>query len=243
MSDYPHRETTAYGTRARTADIDQGLRAYMLKVYNYMMAGVALTGVVAYGVYYMAATNPAFAQLVYNSPLKYVIMFAPLVMVFAMSAMVNKMSYGATQLAFWGFAALMGASLSFIFIAYGGQSIARVFFITAAAFGGLSLYGYTTKKDLSGWGTFLIMGLIGLIIASIVNIFVGSTALQFAVSVLGVLIFSGLTAYDTQRIKEMYHINHGAAALGKMAIMGALSLYLDFINLFMSLLSLFGSSD
>lgn len=243
MSEYPPRQTAAYGSATRATEIDQGLRAYMMRVYNYMMGGVALTGLVAYGVYSLASTNPAFAQLMYGSPLKWVVMFAPLIMVFAISAMVNKMSYFATQLSFWTFAALMGASLSFIFLAYGGQSIARVFFISAAAFGALSVYGYTTKKDLSGWGTFLFMGLIGIIIASIVNIWLGSTALQFAVSTIGVLVFAGLTAYDTQRIKSIYHVSHSAATLGKMAIMGALSLYLDFINLFMSLLSLFGSSE
>ncbi len=243
MSDYQHRETTAYGSATRARDMDQGLRAYMLRVYNYMMGGVALTGIVAYGIYTMAANNPAMAQVIYNSPLKWLIMFAPLIMVFAMSAMINKMSFAATQITFWVFAALMGASLSWIFLAYGGVSISRVFFISAAAFGGLSLYGYTTKKDLSGWGSFLIMGLIGLIIASIVNIFLASSALQFAVSCIGVLIFAGLTAYDTQRIKEMYHVNHGTATLGKMAIMGALSLYLDFINLFLNLLYLFGGNE
>lgn len=243
MSDYQHRETATYGTQSRARDIDQGLRAYMLQVYNYMMGGVALTGVVAYGIFSMATTNPAFAQVMYNSPLKWLVMFAPLIMVFAISAMVNRMSYGALQVCFWVFAALMGASLSWIFLAYGGVSIARVFFISAAAFGALSIYGYTTKKDLSGWGTFLFMGLIGIIIASIVNIFLASSALQFAVSCIGVLVFAGLTAYDTQRIKEMYHVNHGAATLGKMAVMGALSLYLDFINLFMSLLHLFGGNE
>lgn len=243
MSDYQQREATQYGTQTRTREIDAGLRAYMMRVYNYMMGGVALTGLVAYGVFSMATTNPQFAQLMYNSPLKWVVMFAPLIMVFAISAMVNRMSYGALQICFWSFAALMGASLSWIFLAYGGVSITRVFFISAAAFGALSIYGYTTKKDLSGWGTFLFMGLIGLIIASLVNIFLQSSALQFAVSCIGVLVFAGLTAYDTQRIKSMYYVGHGAATLGKMAIMGALSLYLDFINLFMSLLSLFGSSE
>lgn len=239
MSEYQRHQQTAYGTATRTRDIDEGLRAYMMKVYNYMMGGVALTGLVAYGI----STNAELLNLIYSTPLKWVVMFAPLVMVFAISAMVHKMSFTATQICFWVFAALMGASLSWIFIRYGGVSITRVFFISAAAFGALSVYGYTTKKDLSGWGTFLFMGLIGLIIASIVNIFLASSALQFAVSCIGVLVFAGLTAYDTQRIKEMYHVNHGTATLGKMAVMGALSLYLDFINLFISLLSLFGSSE
>ena len=243
MSDYQQHQDVSRGTLSRAREIDQGLRAYMMQVYNYMMAGVALTGVVAYGVYYMSTQNAAFAQLMYNSPLKWVIMFAPLGMVFFLSARMHKMSYGGAQIAFWAFAALMGASLSYIFLRYGGTSITRVFFISAAAFGALSLYGYTTKKDLSGWGTFLFMGLIGIVIASIVNIFLASSALQFAVSVIGVLIFSGLTAYDTQRIKEAYYEGHGYETLGKLAIMGALSLYLDFINLFMSLLSLFGSNE
>jgi len=252
MSDYQQREAANYGTRTQSREIDQGLRAYMMSVYNYMMGGVALTGVVAYSVFSLATgTDPAtgsvilteFGNTIYGSSLKYLLMFAPLIMVFAISAMVNKMSYGMLQICFWGFAALMGMSLSSIFLAYGGVSIARVFFISAAAFGALSVYGYVTKKDISGWGTFLFMGLIGLILASIVNIFLQSSALQFAVSSIGVLVFAGLTAYDTQRIKSMYHVSHGAAALGKMAVMGALSLYLDFINMFMSLLHLFGGND
>ncbi|GAA6212280.1 Bax inhibitor-1/YccA family protein [Hyphomicrobiales bacterium 4NK60-0047b] len=243
MSDYQQHQDVSTGSLSRAREIDQGLRAYMMQVYNYMMAGVALTGVVAYGVFHMATTNPAFGQLMYNSPLKWVLMFAPLGMVFFLSARMHKMSFSGAQIAFWIFAALMGASLSWIFLRYGGTSITRVFFISAAAFGALSVYGYVTKKDLSGWGTFLFMGLIGIIIASIVNIFIASSALQFAVSVIGVLIFAGLTAYDTQRIKEAYYVGHGAETLGKLAIMGALSLYLDFINLFMSLLSIFGSSD
>jgi len=170
-------------------------------------------------------------------------MLAPLGMVFFLSARMQKMSFGAAQLAFWAFAALMGLSLASIFMVYAGESITRVFFISAAAFGGLSLYGYTTKKDLSGWGSFLIMGLIGIIIASVVNIFLASSAMQFAISVIGVLVFAGLTAYDTQQIKEMYYVGDGEATMGKKAIMGALRLYLDFINLFMMLLSLFGNRN
>lgn len=243
MSEYQRREQAAYGSTTRSAEIDQGLRTYMMQVYNYMMGGVALTGLVAYGVFSLASTNPEFRELMFNSPLRWVIMFAPLAMVFGMSAMINKMSYFATQITFWVFAALMGASLSWIFFRYGGVSISRVFFISAAAFGSLSVYGYVTKKDLSGWGTFLFMGLIGIILASIVNIWIGSSALQFAISTIGVLVFAGLTAYDTQRIKSMYHVSHGAQMLGKMAIMGALNLYLDFINLFMSMLYLFGGND
>ncbi|MFQ5626029.1 MAG: Bax inhibitor-1/YccA family protein [Methyloligellaceae bacterium] len=230
--------------------IDEGLRAYMLRVYNYMAAGVAITGVVAYVTFMMAVVQTAagvqltdFGNMLFNSPLKWVVFLAPLGMVFFISARVGNMSVGGAQTAFWVFAALMGLSLASIFLVYAHGSIARVFFITAAAFGGLSLYGYTTKKDLSGWGSFLIMGLIGIIIAMPVNIFLASSALQFAISVIGVLIFSGLTAYDTQRIKEMYFAGDGAAVMGKKAIMGALSLYLDFINLFMMLLSLFGSRE
>ena len=230
--------------------IDQGLRAYMLRVYNYMAAGVAITGVVAYVTYMMAVVQTSagpqltgFGNMIFNSPLKWVVMLAPLGMVFFLSARINKMSVSAAQTTFWAFAALMGLSLASIFMVYAGGSIARVFFISAAAFGGLSLYGYTTKKDLSGWGSFLIMGLIGIIIASIVNIFLASSAMQFAISVIGVLVFAGLTAYDTQQIKEMYYVGDGEATMGKKAIMGALRLYLDFINLFLMLLSLFGNRE
>ena len=170
-------------------------------------------------------------------------MLAPLGMVFFLSARLNKMSVSGAQMAFWIFAGLMGLSLSSIFLVYTGASLTRVFFISAAAFGGLSLYGYTTKKDISGWGSFLIMGLIGIIIASVVNIFLASSALQFAVSVIGVLVFAGLTAYDTQQIKEMYYEGDSTAVAGRKAIGGALRLYLDFINLFLMLLSLFGSRE
>lgn len=230
--------------------IDEGLRAYMIRVYNYMAAGVAITGVVAYATFMMAVAQTAagvqlteFGAFLFNSPFKWVVMLAPLGMVFYLSARINSMSVSGAQIAFWSFAALMGLSLASIFLVYAHGSIARVFFISAAAFGGLSLYGYTTKKDLSGWGSFLIMGLIGIILASLVNIFLASSALQFAVSVIGVLVFAGLTAYDTQRIKEMYYVGDGAATMGKKAIMGALSLYLDFINLFLMLLSLFGNRE
>ena len=238
----------AQGTAVGRAEaIDQGLRAYMLRVYNYMASGVAITGVVAYLIYAVSVVQGAagleltsFGQFMFASAFKWVVIFAPLAMVFFISARINAMSLSAAQIAFWVFAALMGASISSIFLVYAGESIARVFFITAAAFGGLSLYGYTTSRDLSAWGSFLIMGLIGIIIASLVNLFIGSTALQFAVSVIGVLIFSGLTAYDTQRIKEMYYVGDDGTVAGRKAVMGALSLYLDFINLFMMLLSLFG---
>jgi hypothetical protein len=243
MADYDNQGIYRTRTGAAAHAIDEGLRAYMIQVYNYMAAGVAITGVVAYATYMAAASSPAFAQLIYASPLKWVIILAPLGMVFFLSAKLHSMSVSGAQLAFWIFAGLMGLSLSSIFLVYTGQSITQVFFISAAAFGGLSLYGYTTKKDLSGWGSFLIMGLIGIIIASLVNLFLASSALQFAVSVIGVLVFAGLTAYDTQQIKEMYYEGDSTAVAGRKAIGGALRLYLDFINLFMMLLSLFGSRE
>lgn len=243
------RQTMGVGARSgAAAAFDQGLRTYMLKVYNYMASGVAITGIVAYLAFSMAfeqtATGlqpTALGVALYGSPLKWVVLLAPLGMVFFLSARIQKMSASGAQLAFWVFAGLMGLSLGSIFAVYTGNSIARVFFISAAAFGGLSLYGYTTKKDLSGWGSFLVMGLIGIIIASVVNIFLASSAMQFAISVIGVLVFAGLTAYDTQSIKEMYYEGDGEATTGRKAIMGALRLYLDFINLFMMLLSLFGN--
>ncbi|MCT8972301.1 Bax inhibitor-1/YccA family protein [Microbaculum sp. A6E488] len=233
-------------SHAGVGAIDEGLRAYMLQVYNYMAIGLAVTGVVAFGAFTMAVSGgqlTGFGQAIYASPLKWVIMLAPLGMVFFLSARLNSLSLGGAQMAFWIFAALMGLSLSSIFLVYTGNSIARVFFITAASFGALSLYGYTTKKDLSGWGSFLFMGLIGIIIASVVNIFLASSALQFAVSVIGVLVFAGLTAYDTQQIKEMYSAQDDGTMAGRKAIMGALRLYLDFINLFVMLLSLFGNRE
>ncbi|MEM8796723.1 MAG: Bax inhibitor-1/YccA family protein, partial [Pseudomonadota bacterium] len=184
-----------------------------------------------------------FGATLWTSPLKWVVMLAPLAMVFFMSFRVHKMSVGAAQSTFWAFAALMGMSLSTILLVYTSESIVRVFFITAAAFGSLSLFGYTTKRDISGWGSFLFMGLIGIIIAMVVNIFMQSSALQFAISVIGVLVFAGLTAYDTQRIKEMYFEGDGEVAMGRKAIMGALSLYLNFINMFIMLLQLFGNRE
>ena len=238
-------------TGARTdVAVDEGLRAYMMRVYNYMAAGVFLTGIVAYVTSQAAITRgptgaqqlTEFGQLIYVSPLKWVIMLAPLAFVFFLSFRIYKMSVPAAQIAFWAFAAVMGLSLSSIFLVYTGQSITQVFFVTAAAFGGLSLYGYTTKRNLSAWGTFLFMGLIGVVIASLVNLFLQSSALQFAISVIGVLVFAGLTAYDTQRIKDGYsEVMGDATAMTKGAIMGALNLYLDFINLFVMLLQLFGS--
>ncbi len=247
-------------TAARTGvAVDEGLRAYMLSVYNYMAAGVALTGIVAYMLFSAAVTGDPgsavarlgngtmlteFGRLLYVSPLRWVLMLAPLGFVFFLSMRVYQMSVSAAQITFWLFAAVMGASLSTIFLVYTGASITRVFFITAAAFGGLSLWGYTTRKDLSGWGTFLFMGLIGIILAALVNLFLQSSALQFALSVMGVLVFAGLTAYDTQRIKDGYYAVAGSAEMAaKTAIMGALSLYLDFINMFTSLLYLFGERE
>jgi uncharacterized protein len=253
-----NRQTLA-GTRAGADVIDAGLRAYMLRVYNYMGAGLAITGIIAYAFYAMAVTdNPAeavarvgtsgimlteFGRLIFVSPLKWVILLAPLALVFFMSARLHKMSLPAAQGTFWLYAALVGASLASIFLVYAHGSIANVFFITAATFGGLSLYGYTTKSDLSGWGSFLIMGVIGIVIASIVNIWLASGALTFAISVIGVLVFSGLTAYDTQQIKEMYYEGDSELVAGQKSIMGALRLYLDFLNLFLMLLSLFGNRE
>jgi FtsH-binding integral membrane protein len=235
-----------YSVGAGTAaEIDQGLRSHMLHVYNYMASGVLLTGIVALLTANMAVVDGQLTQLgalLYNSPLKWVVMLSPLALVMVMSFGLNKLSLFALQASFWVFAALMGLSLSSIFLVFTGESIARVFFISAAAFGGLSLFGYTTKRDLSGWGSFLIMGLIGIIIASLVNLFLASSMMEFVISVIGVLVFAGLTAYDTQRIKELYFANLGSEQTAKLSIMGALSLYLDFINLFMMLLRLFGSS-
>jgi FtsH-binding integral membrane protein len=243
----PRSAASAYPTRTGAA-VDEGLRSYMLGVYNYMAAGVALTGVAAYVTSMMAVGADgqltAFGTALYASPLKWVVMLAPLAFVFFLSFRIEKMSVGAAQLTFWLFAAVMGVSLSSIFLVFTGQSIAQIFFITAATFGALSLWGYTTKRDISAWGSFLFMGLIGIILASIVNIFLQSSGLQFAISVIGVLVFAGLTAYDTQRIKDGYFMVAGnAEAMGRSAIMGALALYLDFINMFMMLLNLFGNRE
>nr|WP_181703524.1 Bax inhibitor-1/YccA family protein [Chthonobacter albigriseus] len=228
-------------------EIDQGLRAYMLKVYNYMAIGLLVTGLAAYGAFSAAVVETSeglaltsFGQLLFASPLRWVLIFAPLGAVMFLSFRIHKMSVGAAQLTFWIYAGLVGLSLSSIFLVYTSTSISQVFFVTAAAFGALSLYGYTTGRDLSAMGSFLIMGLFGVIIASIVNIFLASSALAFAVSVIGVLVFAGLTAYDTQRIKEMYFAGDDGATAGRKAIMGALTLYLDFINMFVMMLQLFG---
>ena len=244
MADFRQSQVN-YGTQARAgADYDAGLRSYMLGIYNYMALALAVTGIAALGTAYLAQSNPAVANAIYASPLRYVIMFAPLAFVMVLSFGINKLSKSAAQLVFWAFAAIMGVSMSWIFMVYQLGSIVQTFFVTAAAFGGLSLYGYTTKRNLSGMGSFLVMGLIGLIIASVVNIFLASSALQFAISVIGVLIFAGLTAYDTQRLKVEYDMVAGnVAAMGKASLMGALSLYLNFINMFMFLLSFFGNRE
>jgi uncharacterized protein len=225
------------------AVVDEGLRSYMLKVYNTMGLGLALTGVTALGTATLAANNPAFAQLIYASPLKWVIMLAPLAAVFFLSFRIQSMSLSAATTTFFVYAGILGVSLSSIFLVYTGASIVQTFFITAASFGALSLYGYTTKRDLTGMGSFLFMGLIGLLLASVVNIFLASSALQFVISAVGVLIFAGLTAYDTQDIKNMYYEADDSDSMGKKALMGALRLYLDFINMFMFLLQFLGNRE
>ncbi len=230
-------------SKTTSVEIDLGLKAYMNKVYSFMAVGLALTGVIAHltstlAFNFSTNTYTNFGATIYGSPLAFLIMLAPLGFIIALNMGISKMKESTVQILFWAFASVMGLSLSSIFIQYTGESVARVFFISASAFGALSLYGYTTKKDLTGWGSFLFIGLIGIIIASIVNIFVASTALQFGISVIGVLVFAGLTAYDTQRIKAMYY--DGSGQEGKKAIMGALTLYLDFINLFIMLIQLFG---
>ncbi len=240
MADYQSTRTVGVGTR--TADIDAGLRAHMNKVYGLMSVGMAITGAVAWAI----GTNDAMIQAIFATPLKWVVMFLPLVMVFAFSALIPRLSVAAAQLFFYVYAAAMGLSLSFIFAVYTSTSIATTFFVTAIAFAALSLYGYTTKKDLSAMGTFLMMGVIGLLVAMVVNLFLASTALAFAISAIGVLIFAGLTAYDTQNIKNTYlqHAQNGDQEwLGKAAIMGALNLYLDFINMFMFLLNFMGDRE
>lgn len=217
---------------------DAGLRSYMLKVYNYMASGVLLTGIVA-----LLFASSGFAAQVMATPLKWLIILAPLGFVFAMSFGANRMQTGTLQTLFWGFAVAMGLSMSTIFLVYTGVSIAQTFFAVTGAFLGLSLYGYTTKKDLSGFGTFLIMGVVGLLIAMVINIFLQSPAMHFAISAIGVLLFAGLTAYDTQKIKSTYAYVAGTDMMGKAAILGALTLYLDFINMFQFLLSFMGNRE
>jgi FtsH-binding integral membrane protein len=250
MANYENQPARYGASAAGTVGaIDEGLRAYMLRVYNYMAIGLGLTGVAAYLTYSLSFQEvggqlvpTALGQTLFGSPLMWVIIFAPLALVFFLSFRIHTMSVGAAQTTFWVYASLVGVSLATIFVVYTAESITQVFFITAGTFGAMSLWGYTTKRDLTGMGSFLIMGLIGIIIASIVNIFLASSALGFAISIIGVLVFTGLTAYDTQKIKEMYSVSDDGTVAGRKAIMGALSLYLDFINLFLMLLRLFGQS-
>ena len=246
MANYENQPRTgATVGRSAVGEIDEGLRAHMLRVYNYMTIGLALTGAVAWTV-----VNTSLAGLFFQvsgptaglTALGWVAFIAPLGLVFWMSFGIHRMSVGTAQAVFWGYAGLMGVALSPILLIYTGASIAKVFFISAAAFGGLSVWGYTTTRDLTGWGSFLFMGLIGIIVAMVVNIFLASPAIDFAISVIGVLVFAGLTAYDTQKIKEMYYVGDDGTVAGRKAIMGALRLYLDFINLFLMLLRLFGNN-
>ena len=223
-------------SQSQSTTIDQGLRDYMMKVYNYMTSGLAISGLVAWGF----SQSPTLMGAIYGTALQWVVMLAPLGFIFFLGARLQKMSTSAAQMTFWAFAAVMGISLSYIFIVFTGVSIVRVFLITSCTFATMSIYGYATKRDLTKFGSFLIMGLIGIIIASIVNIFLQSSAMQFVISCVGVLVFVGLTAYDTQRIKSTYYQVAGTAFAGKAAIMGALTLYLDFINLFIMLMQLFG---
>jgi FtsH-binding integral membrane protein len=229
-------------TSSQSAIIDEGLRKHMSKVYGLMAVAMVITGLVAYAV----GTSQVLLQVIFGTPLKWVVMFAPLGVVFIFSARMHKMRYETAQLVFWIFSALVGLSISYIFAVYTGISIAQTFFTTAIAFAGLSIYGYTTKRNLSGMRSFLIMGVVGLIIASIINIFVASAAFQFAISLIGVLIFAGLTAYDTQNIKNTYlqlRASNGEEFAKKAGIMGALSLYLNFLNMFMFLLSFMGNRE
>jgi FtsH-binding integral membrane protein len=233
-----------YIVRNRTAQtseayFDEGLRSHMLRVYNYMGGGLVLTGIVAF----LVASTPAIYQPIFGTPLKWVVMLAPLAFIFIMSWRMEAMSAATAQLLFWTFCALMGLSLASIFLAFTGTSIARTFFIAAAMFGATSLYGYTTRRDLTSMGSFLIMGLIGIIIAMLANLFIQSSALQFAISVIGVIVFTGLTAYDTQNIKQQYAEGHGSELQSKLAVFGALSLYLNFINIFQLLLGLTGERE
>jgi FtsH-binding integral membrane protein len=266
MSDFDRNAATAqYGrplTRAEAAVVDEGLRAYMLRIYNYMVLGLAITGVAALGIYMISVTTDPSAAFqtarplarglfltpigyaLFVSPLKWAVILAPLGLVFFLSFRIQTMRATTAQITFWIYAALVGVSLGSIFLIYTHTSIVRVFFITAASFGALSLWGYTTKRDLTGMGSFLVMGLFGIIIASLVNVFLASTMMQFIISVAGVLVFAGLTAYDTQRLKSEYI--YGATdgeVMERSAIMGALSLYLDFLNLFTMLLQLMGTRD
>jgi FtsH-binding integral membrane protein len=228
-------------TTARTGDalFDAGLRQHMLRVYNYMGLGLVLTGLIALAV----SSTPALYVPIFGTPLKWVVMLAPLAFVLFFSFRIQSMSAGAAQGFFWAFCAVMGLSLASVFLVFTGVSIARTFFIAAAMFGATSLFGYTTKRDLSQFGSFLIMGLIGVVIASLVNLFLGSSALQFVVSVVGILVFTGLTAWDTQAIKEQYAEHYDSESKQKLAVFGAFSLYLNFVNLFQLLLYFTGQRE
>jgi len=229
----------AFGGAIGQAQIDAGLRSHMLRVYQFMTMGLGITGLVAA----LVAFTPALRDVILLSPLRWVVMLAPLAFVFFFSFRIDRMTFATAQAAFLAFSAVMGASMASIFLVFTGESIVRVFFITAGTFAAMSLYGYTTKTDLSRMGSFMVMGLIGIVIASLVNIFIGSSALQFAISVIGVIVFTGLTAWDTQQIKEQYAEHWDSESKGKLAVMGALTLYLDFINLFQMLLSLLGNRE
>lgn len=236
----PIQNRFGYGAQAQSAALfDEGLRKHMLRVYNYMGLGLVITGIVAF----VVSQTPALYVPIFQTPLKWVVMLAPLAFVFFFSFRIHAMSAATAQMAFWAFAAVMGLSLASVFLVFTGTSIARTFFITATMFGAMSLYGYTTRRDLAQFGSFLVMGLIGVIIASIVNIFLGSSALQFAISVIGVFVFVGLTAWDTQNIKQQYAENFDQESQQKLAVFGALSLYLNFVNLFQLLLSLTGQRE
>src|SRR6476469_8286301 len=238
MANWQDPQTTGVGAASVSvprAARDVGLRSYMLSVYNYMASGVLLTGIVA-----LLFAGSGYAAQVMATPLRWLIGVSPLAIVFAMSVGAQRMRTGTLQLLFWAFASLMGLSMSTIFLVYTGASIAQTFFATAAAYLGLSLYGYTTKRDLSGFGTFLIMGVVGILVAMVINMFLQSSTMALVISAIGVLLFAGLTAYDTQRIKSMYAYVHGTEMAGKTVIMGALTLYLDFINMFQFLLSFMG---
>jgi FtsH-binding integral membrane protein len=249
MSDYDRNVAAFPGARAgQSVAVDAGLRAHMIRVYNYMATAVGLTGVVAWFTFNAAVvTNEAgrlaltpFGQTIYGGFTPVILMLATLGLVFFISFRIDRLQYTTALGLFMLYAGLLGVALSSIFLQYTGVSITRVFFISAASFGALSLYGYTTQRDLSPFGAFLIMGLIGIVIASLVNIFLASSALSFAISVIGVLVFAGLTAWDTQKIKEMYNVYDDGTVAGRKAVMGALTLYLDFINLFLMMLRLFG---
>ena len=252
MSDYDRSANARFGAgvaRSGAGAIDQGLRAYMLGVYNYMTLGLGVTGLVAFVAYKAAVIESAsgqvlgltdFGSLIYASALRWVVIFAPLAIVMWLSASRNSMSVNAARIGFLLISATIGLSMSTIFLVFTHASVARVFFMTAAAFGGLSLYGYTTQRSLSAMGSFMAMGLIGLVIAGVVNIFLQSSGLQWALSVVAIGVFAGLTAWDTQKIKQMYDSNDDGTVSGRKAVMGALTLYLDFINLFLFMLRFLG---